>query len=35
MVNLLLIAYDFIDNIVIDLISFISDMSDTLESYGV
>jgi len=35
MVNPFLVAYDFIDNIVIDVISFISDMSETLESYGI
>ena len=35
MVNPFLVAYDFIDNIVIVVISFISDMSETLESYGI
>ena len=34
MENLFLILYNFIDNIVINVIIFISDATDTLESYG-
>ena len=30
----LLLLYDFIDNIVINIIAFISDATDTLELYG-